>query len=47
MIRAAALDRLSEIARTRVIRQPLLVPVPGEGFPSTDPKTRIEWPVPR
>jgi hypothetical protein len=47
MIRAAALDRLSEIARTRVIRQPLLVPVPSEGFASPDPRARIEWPIPR
>jgi hypothetical protein len=45
--RSAALDRLSEIARPRTIRKPLLVPVPAEGFPVADPKTRIEWPIPR
>jgi pyrimidine operon attenuation protein/uracil phosphoribosyltransferase len=45
--RSAALDRLSEIARPRTIRRALLVPVPAEGFPVADAKTRIEWPVPR
>lgn len=47
MSRSAALDRLSEIARPRTIRQPLLVPVPAEGFPVVGPKTKIEWPIPR
>ena len=47
MSRAAALNRLSDIARTRVTRQPVLVPVPSEGFGVADPKTKIEWPVPR
>jgi hypothetical protein len=47
MSRAAALDRLRDIARPRTIRQPLLVPVPAEGFPATDPITKIEWPISR
>lgn len=47
MRRDAALERLSDIARTRTIRQPLLVPVPSEGFPSGGPATKVEWPVPR
>jgi len=47
MSREAALDRLFDIARARPIRQPLLVPVPAEGFAVPEPKTRIEWPVPR
>jgi len=42
-----ALERLSDIARARTIRQPVLVPVPSEGFPSTEPATKVEWPVPR
>jgi hypothetical protein len=47
MSNRAALDRLSDIAKVRTIRQPLLIPVPGEGFPSTEPATKVEWPVPR
>ncbi len=47
MSRHAALGRLSEIARARVIRAPLLVPVPAEGFAASEPATKIEWPVPR
>ena len=47
MSRQAALNRLSDIARARTVRQPLLVPVPDEGFASTEPATKVEWPVPR
>ena len=49
MSRQAALDRLSDIARTRTIRQPLLVPVPSEGFAPgpAGPATKVEWPIPR
>ena len=43
----AALDRLCDIARARVIRQPLLIPVPAEGFATTQSATKVEWPVPR
>ena len=39
--------RLSAIAKVRTIRQPLLVPVPSDGFPPTDPVTKVEWPIPR
>jgi len=47
MSRAAALGRLRDIAAARTIRQPLLVPVPREGFTSTEPMTKVEWPVSR
>ena len=49
MSQKAPLDRLSDIARTRTIRQPLLVPVPSEGFAPAlaGPATKVEWPVPR
>jgi hypothetical protein len=45
----AALDRLSDISRVRTIRQPLLVPVPRDGFAPalTGPATKVEWPIPR
>jgi hypothetical protein len=45
--RRAALDRLSDIARPRTIRQPLLVLVPSEPMAIAENPTKVEWPVPR
>lgn len=47
MSRRAPLNRLSDIAKTRTIRQPLLVLVPDEGFAAIGRATKVEWPVPR
>ncbi|MFL6760822.1 hypothetical protein [Sphingomonas sp.] len=48
MRRHAALDRLSDITKRRVIRRAVLVPLPIPGIEDGDPtrKTKVEWPVP-
>jgi hypothetical protein len=45
--RHAALDRLSDISRQRVIRRAVLVPLPIPGVEDGDQtrKTKVEWPV--
>ena len=41
-----ALNRLTDLARTRAIRQPVPVPVPRDGFgPDVIEPTRVEWPI--
>ena len=47
MSRHAALGRLRDIAKQRVIRRAVLVPLPIPGVEDGDDrrKTKIEWPV--
>ena len=47
MRRPVPLARLREISRQRVIRKPLLVPLPIEGIEEGgEPRvTKVEWPV--